>query len=139
MNTVPEVSIFTKIINREIPGFIPYEDNIVVVLISLEGHPMVVPKVPYRDIFELPEEVAGHIMKIAVTVAKAVKATTQCAGVNLIQSNGAVAGQEVFHFHLHVKPRFEADSVVLTWDTTTKSEDFRRDLAEKIHARCIST
>jgi len=132
MTTTDTTSIFTKIINREILGFIPYEDDVVAVIISLEGHPLVIPKVPYRDIYELPEDVAGHIMKVAVRVAKALKETTNCAGINIVQSNGDAAGQEVFHFHLHVKPRFINDTVVFKWDTSTKSEDVRRELHKKI-------
>jgi len=132
MTTTDTPSIFTKIIAREIPGFIPYEDDVVAVLISLEGHPMVIPKVAYRDIYELSEDVAGHIMKVAVRIAKALKEATNCAGINIVQSNGAAAGQDVFHFHLHIKPRFIGDTVVFKWDTATKSEDVRRELNKKI-------
>ena len=102
MTTTDIPSIFTKIINREIPGFISYEDDIVAVLISLEGHPLVIPKVVYRDIYELPEDVAGHIMRVAVRIAKALKEATNCDGMNIVQSNGSAAGQEVFHFHLQI-------------------------------------
>jgi histidine triad (HIT) family protein len=132
MTTTENPSIFTKIINREIPGFIPYQDDVVAVLISLEGHPMVIPKIEYRDIFALPEDVAAQIMKVAVRVAKALKDVTNCDGVNIVQSNGSAAGQEVFHFHLHIKPRFVDDTVVFKWDTATKSEDSRRELNKKI-------
>lgn len=130
--TTNETSIFTKIINREVPGFIPYQTDTVAVLITLEGHPIVVPKKEFKDIFELPDTVAAEIMQTAVKVAKALKETTQCEGVNLIQSNGAVAGQEVFHFHLHIKPRFKNDDVKFTWDTSTKPEEMRNELSESI-------
>jgi histidine triad (HIT) family protein len=128
----PEPSIFTRIINREIPGFIPYQTENVAVLISLEGHPLIIPKEHYRDIFELPDTLAAEIMQVAVKVAKALKTATQCDGINLVQSNGAVAGQEVFHFHLHIKPRFENDNVHFSWDTSTKPEAVRSELSEKI-------
>ena len=126
--TTESPSIFTRIINREIPGFIPYETANVAVLISLEGHPMVVPKQPYRDIYELPDNIAAEIMQVAVQIAKALKKTTNCDGINLIQSNGAVAGQEVFHFHLHIKPRFANDGIVLKWDTNTTPEAERQKM-----------
>ena len=66
-----EPSIFTKIINRDIPGFIAFETENVAVLISLEGHPLVIPKREYRDVYELPDEIAAEVMQIAVKVAKA--------------------------------------------------------------------
>jgi histidine triad (HIT) family protein len=132
MITVPETSIFTKIINREIPGFIPYQTESIAVLIALEGHILIVPKQQYKDIFELPDEIAAEIMQTAVRVSKALKTTTNCEGVNLIQSNGAVAGQEVFHFHLHIKPRFKDDGIIFKWDTNTKPEIEREILCNEI-------
>jgi len=122
-------SVFTKIIAGDIPGFVPYQDDVVAVLVALEGHILVVPKIVYPDIFTLPEEVAAHLMKVAVRVAKALATTTQCDGINLIQSNGSAAGQEVFHFHLHIKPRYASDSTTITWDTTTKSPEERNQLS----------
>lgn len=130
--TTASPSIFTRIIKREIPGFIAYETENVAVLISLEGHPMVIPKVQYRDIYELPDNMAAEIMQVAVKIAKALKNTVNCEGVNLIQSNGAVAGQEVFHFHLHIKPRFTDDEIVFKWDTNTKPDIERQTLCEEL-------
>ncbi len=130
--TTEQSSIFTKIINREIPGFIPYETENIAVLISLEGHPMVIPKTPYRDIYELPDTIAAEIMQTAVKVASVLKQATDCDGINIVQSNGAVAGQEVFHFHLHIKPRFANDGVIFKWDTDTKPESERQILCERL-------
>ncbi len=130
--TTHETSIFTKIINREIPGFIPYETDDIAVLITLEGHPIIVPKMPFKDIFELPDDIAAKIMQTAVKISKALQKATECDGVNLIQSNGTVAGQDVFHFHLHIKPRFKNDDVKFSWDTTTKSDEMRSKLSEDI-------
>ena len=127
-----EPSIFTKIINRDIPGFIAFETENVAVLISLEGHPLVIPEREYRDVYELPDEIAAEVMQIAVKVAKALKHATNCAGINLVQSNGPVAGQEVFHFHLHIKPRFINDDVVLKWNTHTTPETERQTLCENL-------
>ncbi len=137
MTTVPETSIFTKIIQGEISGFIPYQTDTITVLIALEGHILIVPKQQYKDIFELPDEIAAEIMQTAVKVSKALKTTTNCEGVNLIQSNGAVAGQEVFHFHLHIKPRFKDDGVIFKWDTSTVSEATRQELSNAIKNQLI--
>ena len=117
MTTVPETSIFTKIIQGEIPGFIPYQSETIAVLIAVEGHVLIVPKQEYKDIYELPDKIAAEIMQTAVRVSRALKNSTDCEGINLIQSNGIAAGQTVFHFHLHIKPRFKDDGIILTWDT----------------------
>ena len=130
--TTEQPSIFTRIINREIPGFIPYETETLAVLVALEGHILIVPKIQYRDIYEIPEDTAADVMKIAVRAAKALQQVTNCDGINLIQSNGAAAGQEVFHFHLHIKPRFINDTVTLHWDTNTKPEIERQTLCEEL-------
>jgi len=127
-----ETSIFTKIINREIPGFIPYETDNVTVLISLEGHPLIIPKQHFTDIYELPEDIAAEIMQIAVKVAQAVKKVTGCEGINLIQSNGVIAGQDVFHFHLHIKPRYLDDDVKLHWNTDTQPEKIRNTFCNEL-------
>lgn len=124
-----EKSIFTRIIDGELPGYIVHETDTVVVLLSLEGHPLVVPRKPYPDIYALDDEVAAEIMQETVRISRVVQSVTKCDGINIVQSNGAVAGQEVFHFHLHIKPRFAGDGVVLAWNTETKPESERAEFA----------
>lgn len=68
----------------------------------MEGHPLIVPKPHFADVFELDEIYAATVMQAAVRVAKATKIATQCDGINLVQSNGTAAGQDLFHFHLHI-------------------------------------
>jgi len=130
-------TLFQKIIAGDLPGNIPYQDEKAAVIIALEGHPLVVPKEHYTDIFDLPDDVAAAIMQTTVKVAKALKLVTNCDGINLVQSNGASAGQEVFHFHMHVKPRFVGDDTSLNWNTETTSEKSRGELADKIKSVII--
>lgn len=127
-----EKTLFQKIIAGELPGNVPYQDDTTAVIIALEGHPLVVPKDHYTDIFDLPNNIAADIMKTTIKVAKALRTQIQCEGINLVQSNGSVAGQEVFHFHMHVKPRFADDDVSLHWNAETKPELERAELANKI-------
>jgi histidine triad (HIT) family protein len=108
---VDEPSVFTRIIDREIPAYILHEDERVIVFLSLENHPLVVPKVPVRDIFALDDETAAAIMQTAARVARALKRALGCDGVYLSQANDAAAGQDVFHFHLHVYPRWYGDGM----------------------------
>jgi len=115
--TITETSIFTKIINREIPADIVYEDNTVIAFLTIEpinhGHTLVVPKQPFQNIFDGDVEALGHMMKIAKRVGNALVQAGYGTGVNIIMNNGKDAGQEVFHAHLHVVPRHHGDEALL--------------------------
>lgn len=124
--------LFCKIISREAPAHIIDEDEDVIVFLSLENHPLIVPKKHFVDIHSLDAQCAGAVMIEAVKISQALKAATKCNGINLVQANGAAAGQDVFHFHLHVKPRWKNDGVVLGWNTNTESEAKRQELAERL-------
>lgn len=99
--------IFCKIINKELPGYIVHEDSDVIVFLSLENHPLVVPKKHIKDIYELDAETGNKIMENLTKTAKAVKQGLGCDGVYITQANEPAAGQDVFHLHFHVYPRFE--------------------------------
>jgi histidine triad (HIT) family protein len=117
--------IFCDIVNGRAPSHWIYEDQHVAAFLSLEGHPLIVPKPHFADVFVLDEIHAAAVMQAAVRVAKATKIATQCDGINLVQSNGAAAGQDVFHFHLHIKPRFRDDDVTMSWDTKETDDKIR--------------
>jgi len=72
-----------------------------------EGHTLVIPKQHYADIFETPEELVAATSKVTKQVALAAKMATQADGISIVQQNGAAAGQDIFHLHLHIIPRFE--------------------------------
>jgi histidine triad (HIT) family protein len=109
-----EDSIFTKIIKREIPADIVYEDEIVIAFLDIKpinhGHTLIVPKVPFVNILDGNPEILAHMMKIAHTLAKAIKQVTNCNGINILMNNGESAGQEVFHAHMHIIPRILGDA-----------------------------
>jgi histidine triad (HIT) family protein len=69
-------------------------------------------------------------MNEAVTVANADKTSLKCDGINLVQFNGTAAGQDVFHFHRHIKPRWSTDDVVLQWDIASVDGQARLEMAE---------
>jgi histidine triad (HIT) family protein len=108
-----EKTVFERIAAKEIPARIVYEDDSVVAFLDARpnhpGHTLVVPRAPHADIFALPEDVAGHLFTVAKKIAVAVKAAVAAEGVNISMNNGAAAGQEVFHAHIHVIPRFADD------------------------------
>ena len=127
--------IFCKIISGDIPADIIKRDKNIVVFLSLDGHPLIVPARHIPDIFTLPPDVASDLMCEAVSVSNALRDALGCEGINLVQSNGAAAGQDVFHFHLHIKPRWKDDDVILSWNTKTVEDQERRALAEKLRHR----
>jgi histidine triad (HIT) family protein len=101
--------IFCRIIARQAPAYVIHEDDRVIVFLSLEGHPLVVPKGHIPDIYTLDDDAAAAVMQTAVRVARAVRGGLRCDGVYLAQANETAAGQDVFHFHLHVYPRWHGD------------------------------
>lgn len=107
--------IFCKLANGDIPTNTVYEDDDFRVILDAApanlGHCLVLPKNHAANIFELDSELCGKAFKLAAKIAKAVKAATNCDGVNILQNNGDAAGQTVFHFHIHIIPRFAADDV----------------------------
>ena len=111
-------TIFSKIIAREIPAHIVYEDELVIAFLDIsqatKGHTLVVPKAEYSDIFDVPEDVLLHVMRIAQKVSKAISIAFQPEGMNILSNNGAVAGQTVFHFHLHLIPRYQREEIKIS-------------------------
>ena len=107
-------TIFTKIINREIPAEIIYEDSTVLAFLDItpvnHGHTLVIPKAPFINVFDGDAEVLAHMMKVGQKIAKAQMTAGLADGVNFVINNGAAAGQEVFHSHLHIIPRKVGDN-----------------------------
>lgn len=106
-------TIFTKIITREIPADIIYEDDTVLAFLDIQpinpGHTLVIPKVPSVDGTVANPDTLAHMMKVAQKIAVALKTSVGCTGINFIMNNGADAGQEVLHTHLHIVPRHKDD------------------------------
>ena len=111
--------IFCAIIEGTAPAEIVYEDEATVAFMDINpanpGHTLVVPRQHVRDVFDIDEETGAAVMRAAVRVARAIKAALQPDGVNLMQASGPAAFQSVFHFHLHVVPRWWDDSLKLPW------------------------
>lgn len=127
-----EDCIFCRIIKNEIPSLKIDENDDVIVFLSLEGHPLIVPKKHIKDIYEMDDQTGAEIMKEAIKISKAVKKGLQCDGINLVQANEKAAHQDVFHFHLHIKPRWHKDKVTLHWETEGIDEISKKATTEKI-------
>lgn len=129
--------IFCKIINGEIPSATIYEDEEFKVILDRfpanEGHVLILPKVHSADIFEIEPEKAGRLFTLATKVAVQMKNTLGFSHMNVMQNNGTVAGQTVYHFHLHLIPRYEDDGITIAYKpmdlTDAQIEAMRTKLA----------
>ena len=103
-------NIFAKILRGEVPSHKVYEDEDTIAILDVmpqsDGHTLVIPKAPAENLFELDTAMAEAVMRTGQRMALAVRRAFHPDGVTLMQFNGAEAGQTVFHFHLHVVPRY---------------------------------
>ncbi len=133
-------TIFEKIIAREIPAHIVYEDDSTIAFLDIsqatKGHTLVVPKSAYPNLYEMPEDLAGHMMGVAIKVANAIKKAFAPEGLNLLSNTGTIAGQSVFHFHIHLIPRYEKQDINLsfTMHQDELTTDDYKERAERIKA-----
>jgi histidine triad (HIT) family protein len=109
--------IFCTIIEGQAPAEVVFEDEETLAFMDINpanpGHTLVIPKRHVRDVYELDEETAAAVMKATVRVAGAIKRALHPDGMNLVQSNERAGGQEIFHFHIHVIPRWYGDGLRL--------------------------
>lgn len=119
--------IFCKLANGDIPTNTIYEDADFRVILdaspATRGHALILPKEHYANLFELPEELAGKAIILAKKMAAVMKERFDCDGVNIVQNNGEAAGQTVFHFHMHIIPRYADDGQIIGWKPTSPSEE----------------
>ena len=111
--------IFCKIANGEIPSATLYEDEDFRVILGLnpaaKGHSLILPKEHYANLFEIPEDLLGRAGAVAKKVSEKLFKGLHATGLNLVQNNGTSAGQTVFHFHMHLIPRYDNDGVRVGW------------------------
>ena len=128
--------IFCKIANGEIPSNIRYEDdNYTVILdngLAKKGDVLVIHKKHYADLFEISEESLSGAVVVAKKVAAKMKDKLGFDGVNLVQNNGAAAGQSVLHFHLHIIPRYKNDGQNILWKPTSPSAEELASIRDQI-------
>lgn len=124
--------IFCKIIKKELPAKLIDETDDLVVFLSLQNHPLIVTKKHYQNLYELDDKTATAIMLESIKIAKAVKRGLNADGVNILQNNESASGQEVFHYHMHIKPRFHKDNVTIHFPQETLEDPKKQTILEKI-------
>ena len=128
--------IFCAIVAGEAPSEIVYRDEQCVAFMDINpwtrGHLLVVPRAHVPDVWELSEEQAGAVMVAVRRVSDLVRSGLEPEGLNLIQANGVVAFQEVFHFHMHVVPRWSTDQIRMPFVPQPGDPEAIRAAAEAI-------
>jgi histidine triad (HIT) family protein len=118
--------IFCKIIKKEIPSGKIYEDEVAFAFLDINpvtvGHTLVVPKKHFQNIYDLPEDISAHLMRVVKKISTAFKKSGS-DGINVIINNEKIAGQVIPHYHIHVIPRFTNDNLSLPLWPTKKYKD----------------
>lgn len=129
--------IFCKLACGDIPTATLYEDADFRVILdanpAAKGHALIIPKEHYANLYELDDELAGKVLVLAKKMIKRLTDILGCEGYNIVQNNGEAAGQTVFHFHLHMIPRFKGDEVGLGWKMGELTDEDREDILSKIN------
>ena len=124
--------IFCKLANGIIPTNSIYEDENFNVILdagpATKGHALILPKEHYRNIYELPEDTAAEVFKLAKRMAETMTKKLNADGFNIVQNNEEVAGQSVFHFHMHLIPRYKGDGAFIQWKPTEPEAQAQKEL-----------
>ena len=130
--------IFCKIANGEIPSATLYEDEEFRVILDLgpatKGHALILPKTHAANIYEISEDMAAKAMILAKKMATKMTKALNSDGFNIVQNNGEPAGQTVFHFHMHLIPRYNGDEAGITWNSGTLTDDVKNEILEKMNS-----
>ncbi len=128
--------IFCKIANGEIPSSTIYEDEDFRVILDLgpasRGHALILPKNHYQDVCALDDAVAAKALPLAAKIGAAMKEALGCSGFNIVQNNGRSAGQTVFHFHVHIIPRYDGGPEMVSWKPGEAGKEELSETAELI-------
>ena len=126
-----ENCIFRKIVQKDIPGKIIYEDDVCLAFLDLsqttDGHTLVIPKKHYKNILEVNDETLTHLIVVTKKLANKIVKNLNANGVNILTNANEIAGQTVMHFHIHIIPRYNQDDKIEI-NFTDRSNDVNLDL-----------
>lgn len=128
--------IFCKILNGDIPSATIYEDEEFKAILDRfpanEGHVLILPKEHSANIFEIDPQLAGRLFTLATKIAREMKHTLGFEHMNVMQNNGTVAGQTVYHFHLHLIPRYDNDGITIAYQPMDLTDAQISDMRKKL-------
>lgn len=131
--------VFCKIVARQIPATVVHEDAESLAFMDIgqvnPGHVLVACKAHVENVYGLQDAQAAAVFRAAAKVARAIRAAFDPPGLSIYQANGKPAGQTVFHFHLHVLPRHDADGMQLVWPVKNPPREKLEAYAAQIRAR----
>ena len=127
--------IFCKLANGEIPTTALYEDDDFKIILDMgpasKGHALILPKEHHADLFDMPDELIGKAFALAKKAAAKLKRVLGADGINIVQNNGSAEGQTVFHFHIHLIPRYEGEPVIVGWNPGKLTDEMREEIVGK--------
>lgn len=128
--------IFCKLANGEIPTNKIYEDDDFTVIMdaspATKGHSLILPKEHYANLYEIPEDTATKVLPLAKKLVSHMTDVLKCDGFNVLQNNGETAGQTVFHFHMHLIPRYKGKEQILNWSHETFTDEEMKEICSSL-------
>ena len=128
--------VFCEIVRGNIPSYKVYEDDVCIAILDISqatiGHTLIIPKKHFKNIFELDEKTAAHLFKVVTILSKKISKALNVDNMNILNNNGALAGQSVDHFHIHIIPRYEKDNLEIKFSSNKLSPEEFNDLLNKI-------
>jgi histidine triad (HIT) family protein len=134
--------VFCKIVAGEIPCTKVFEDGLCLAFMDIgpisPGHTLLVSKMHYGTIHEMPADEAAHLARHIPMLAAAVQKAVNAEGINVLQNNGPCSGQEVLHVHVHLIPRWPNDGLGFRWPAKQADPDVLKQQADAVR-RCLGT
>ena len=130
-----ENCIFCKIVNQEIPSYKIYEDDHVYAFLDItqvtKGHTLVIPKEHHATIFELPSEIAASLYRVVPQISNMLSKSFEPIGLNIVNNNNEPL-QSVFHYHIHLIPRYANDGFNLSFESSTPSKEILSEVHKQV-------
>ena len=124
--------IFCMLANGQIPTATLFENDEFRAILdagpATKGHCLILPKAHYADIYEIPADVLARAHMAAQEVSKTLTRAMKCDGLNIVQNNKPAAGQTVFHFHIHMIPRYEGEAPIVGWKPGQLTEEAKEEI-----------
>ncbi len=128
--------LFCKIVASKIPSTKVYEDDTILAFLDIHpvniGHTLVIPKIHTVNLYDTPDTTLAHMMNVVKKLSVAIKSAVCADGINIEMNNDSVAGQIIFHTHMHIVPRFSGDGFTHWRGARDYREEEMREVAEKI-------
>ena len=128
--------VFCKIVKNEWPASCVYNDNEIMAFMDIKpltlGHILVVPTIHYTNIHDFPSEKIGDLFRIVKKIADSIKLSLKADGIRIIQNNGKIAGQVIFHFHVHVIPKYDHSNSLISSIAIKNNRETLDEIAHRI-------